>query len=156
MTRMNSNQLRFRSATQRDCDTQSQYPLSAGSVEGRQADPKRKPEAKVTEEPRTTSAQGLTVITSGSNKDDSELRKSQGHGHAHRFCGRSTVGSAAQEVLHRPVELARLIRSLLSSPRNLSKVYKSEQHSHVTISIMRPDRKGQRSWLSAAQWAVVP
>jgi transcriptional regulator with XRE-family HTH domain len=51
MTRMNSSLLRFRSATQRDCDTQSQDPLRAGSVEGRQADPKRKPEAKIIEAP---------------------------------------------------------------------------------------------------------
>jgi hypothetical protein len=48
---MNSSLLWFRSATQRDCDTQSQDPLRAGSVEGRQADPKRKPEAKIIEAP---------------------------------------------------------------------------------------------------------
>jgi hypothetical protein len=55
---MNSSLLRFRSATQRDCDTQSQDPLRAGSVEGRQADPKRKPEAKIIE------ARSLRVLVS--------------------------------------------------------------------------------------------
>ena len=51
MTRMDSSLLRFRSAIQRDCDTQSQDPLRLGSVEGRQAAPKKKPEAKIIEAP---------------------------------------------------------------------------------------------------------
>lgn len=71
MTRMNSSLLRFRRATQRDCDTQSQDPLRAGSAEERQADyPKRKPEAKIIEEPGTSSGQRMTVITFVFDKDD--------------------------------------------------------------------------------------